>query len=331
MRISRLMSGAAAGACAMVGVAYADAVGEADFAMPRDIVSAATAFEGYMNSARALDGRYSNGAAVARDVRAAASYEPRQLDEGMIAYGAIVALQDPDFVDGVETAAGRGEQRQDFAERLIADPYAAIRIEGAQGAMRRIESALAAQAAPLAAAGAQMKAASYSVQHQSWSKTMVANAQDRLAEVKAVSATRIETSEADDRAMMSRIAALDHGDHAGDSSGRIGGVEARALALAAEAVLGRARRGDRDELSPLLTEATSAECLKMAKLNLYQCMAVAGPSYEDMYCMGQHALADTGQCVAEAAGGEATRLAAAARPAYAPLVTHHTTRRTYAR
>lgn len=324
------MSGAAAGVCAMVGVAYADAVGDADFTMPRDIVSAATAFEGYMTSAREIDGRYSDGAAVARDVRAAASYEPSQLDEGMIAYGAIVALQDAGFVDGVEDAAGRGEQRQDLAERLVEDPYAATRIEGAQGAMQRIEIALAAQAAPLAAAGAQMKTASYSVQHESWSRAMVANAQDRLAEVKAVSATRIETSEADDRAMMSRVATFDPGGRADEPAHRVSGVEARALALAAEAVLGRARQVDRDGLSPLLTEASSAQCLRMAKLNLYQCMAVAGPSYEEMYCMGQHAMADTGQCVAEAAGGEPTRLAADARQSYSPLVAHRA-RRPYAR
>ena len=43
----------------------------------------------------------------------------------------------------------------------------------------------------------------------------------------------------------------------------------------------------------------------MAKLDLYQCMAVAGPQYEDIYCLGQHALADTGQCVDQAAHGGA--------------------------
>ena len=323
MKIRKLMCGAAAGACALVGCAYAASLGDGDFAMPHEVVSAATAFETYMKSAASIDGRYSNGAGVARDVREAAAYEPRQLEEGMIAYGAIVALQDERFVDGVWAAAGRGEARAEFAERLIEDPFAATRIDGADEAERRIAAALAARAAPLAAAGAQMKAASYSVQHQSWSRTMVANAQGRLAEVKSVSASRIETSEADDRAMMSRVAQLDY--RIGDDtlSGRVSGVEARSLALAAEAVLGDARSGDGNRLAPLLAESSSAECLKMAKLNLYQCMAVAGPSYEDMYCMGQHAMADTGRCVQEAAGASQTRLAS---QTYTPAPSHSTRR-----
>jgi len=54
-------------------------------------------------------------------------------------------------------------------------------------------------------------------------------------------------------------------------------------------------------LTPLLADADSAECLRLAKLNLYQCMAVAGPQYEDIYCLGQHALMDTSVCVDRAA------------------------------
>ena len=40
----------------------------------------------------------------------------------------------------------------------------------------------------------------------------------------------------------------------------------------------------------------------MAKLNLYQCLAVARPNYEDVFCLGQHAMMDTGRCMIRAAG-----------------------------
>ena len=40
----------------------------------------------------------------------------------------------------------------------------------------------------------------------------------------------------------------------------------------------------------------------MSKLNLYQCLAVARPWYEDMFCLGVHAVTDTGECIAKAAG-----------------------------
>ena len=40
----------------------------------------------------------------------------------------------------------------------------------------------------------------------------------------------------------------------------------------------------------------------MARLNLYQCLSVAGPNYEDVFCLGRHAMMDTGQCVTQASG-----------------------------
>jgi hypothetical protein len=241
----------------------------------------------------------------------------------MIAYGAIVALQDDRFVAGVDRAAGRGEDRAAFAERLIEDPYAATRIEGADEAAVRIDTVLSAKAAPLADAAAQVKAAAYSVQHQAWSKVMVADAQGRLAELKSLAAVRAAPSEDDDEAMMRAVAGMNP--PAAAPAG-FTAIEARALALAAESVLGHANGADRDRLSPLFSEADGAECLKMAKLNLYQCMAVAGPQYEDIFCMGQHAMLDTGHCVGHAAhdvgGANASLAQLSPRASYLPLASH---------
>jgi hypothetical protein len=56
-----------------------------------------------------------------------------------------------------------------------------------------------------------------------------------------------------------------------------------------------------DEYSPqltaLLADTAENQCLHLAKLNLYQCLSVAKPHYEDVFCLGQHAVGDTGQCV----------------------------------
>jgi hypothetical protein len=35
---------------------------------------------------------------------------------------------------------------------------------------------------------------------------------------------------------------------------------------------------------------------------LYQCLAAAKPHYEDVFCLGQHVLIDTGQCTLKSAG-----------------------------
>jgi hypothetical protein len=83
----------------------------------------------------------------------------------------------------------------------------------------------------------------------------------------------------------------------------------RGLALAALAILGRTGDDKEANFEALLHDATGADCLKMAKLNLNQCLAVAGPHYEDVYCAGRHGVGETGGCVAAAANGTGAPLA----------------------
>ena len=300
MKIGRVVAIALVGACMAVGGAVADEMSEATFTLPQEVVSAATAFEHYMSSAARIDSRFADGEAVSRSLKAAAGYQPAQLEEGMISYGAIAALQDDRFVAGVEQAAGRGEQRAAFAERLIEDPLAATRIDGADEAAHRIEAALSAKTSPLVSSATDVKAAAYSVQHQAWSKVMVANPQGRLAELKTLAQIRAAPSDDDNHTMMEAVAGMDPASANIGAPAGFTAIEARSLALAAESVLGHATASERDRLSPLLSEADSAECFKMAKLNLYQCMAVAGPQYEDVFCMGEHAMMETAHCVADA-------------------------------
>jgi hypothetical protein len=332
MTINKLALFALAGACLVVGGALAEDIDDNPIEMPRDVVSAATAFQAYMKNAAEI-GDFSNSSSVAQSVRTGASYQPAQLEEGMIAYGAIAALQDEGFVNGVERAAGRGDARQALAERLVEDPAAATQIDGAAGAAKRIEAALGARAQPLTEAGTAVKAAAYTVQHQAWSREMVDDAQGRLAEVKRLSAAIFQPTDSDNDAMVQALVEMNPQVGADDAPAGFTAIEARALALAAEAVLGRAHSSDRANLSPLLTDTNSAMCLRMAKLNLYQCMAVAGPQYEDMFCLGQHAMMDTASCVNEATHGHVGRIqVASATPiasgggGYVHLASHHSFR-----
>ena len=77
---------------------------------------------------------------------------------------------------------------------------------------------------------------------------------------------------------------------------------AKGLTLAALAVLGEAGEQHADRIAALLNDSNNAQCLKMARLNLYQCLSVAGPSYEDAFCLGQHAMMETAHCVSDASG-----------------------------
>jgi hypothetical protein len=71
----------------------------------------------------------------------------------------------------------------------------------------------------------------------------------------------------------------------------------RALTIAALALLGEGGESNLPTLTSLLDDGDGQRCLQMSKLNLYQCLAVAKPHYEDVFCVGQHVLMDTGQCI----------------------------------
>jgi hypothetical protein len=91
-------------------------------------------------------------------------------------------------------------------------------------------------------------------------------------------------------------------------------VVSRGLALAALAALGEGGEANDANLQRLLDENSAAFCLNLAKLNLYQCLSVAKPYYEDVFCLGQHILLDTAQCVQKGAGGPPFILATLTKP-----------------
>lgn len=255
--------------------------------LERQAEAQAAAFERFMRDAGALDGRFSGPADVARVREAAAAYAPQDLESGMIAYAAAAALQEPGFVAGVRKAAGRG----DLSRRLAADPSAALDLPGGPAAAGRASAALSRQGAPVTRAGAAVKQASYSVQRQAWAKATVPDARGRLARVKAAGGRA--PGAADPARLYSTVAQAGGGRATRSSASP---AVARGVAVAALTVLGEGGRA-----RTLLREPRSGMCLRMAKLNFHQCLASAGPYYEDIYCVGLHALADTGRCVEAAA------------------------------
>ncbi|MHB8529556.1 MAG: hypothetical protein ACYC8V_08625 [Caulobacteraceae bacterium] len=296
------MAGAAAAAVlASAALAQEDWRDEGS-ALPAEMVAAAGAFEAYTERAASVSGAFADKEAVARGLRNGAPLEQNQFEEGMIAYGALAALSDGRFAQGVREAAREGGEG-DLAERLARWPASVMEIDGAREAGARVRAALARRGEAVAGAGAAVKAAAYSIQHQAWSKERVADGAARLAELKALSASPVSASPEDQARVRASLAdfAGDQSDEGEDS--RFSPVVVDALALAAMAALGEARDGEGQEIQPLVSERASADCLRMARLNLFQCMAVAGPQYEDVFCLGQHALSDTGACVRAAAGG----------------------------
>src|SRR5690606_30976130 len=79
-------------------------------------------------------------------------------------------------------------------------------------------------------------------------------------------------------------------------------VVVRSLAVAALATLGYGAEEHLSQANAILADPSASSCLTMSKLNLYQCLSVAKPHYEDVFCLGQHALMDTGRCLVKSAG-----------------------------
>jgi hypothetical protein len=286
-------------------------------AIAQRVMNAAGLFDGYMHQAVAITPAFKDGAGVRKAVMTGSAYEVQQLQEGAIAYVALAALQAPGFVQNLSDAGQDPAVRAELVHNLLVQPESVLRLPGAQDAGALAVSVVGRLGGDLLTAGAAMKQAAYDVQHQAWSKAQTPEIQAELTEVKA-HAVRVSLTP-DDTAGLIRnlVAARKAGADPESRAAAPTPVVARGLALAALAVLGAAGEDQAEQLTPLLTEATSAQCLKMAKLNLYQCLSVAGPQYEGMFCLGRHAMMETGQCVVAASGWSA--LAVNSVPVAAPV------------
>ena len=286
-------------------------------ALARRVVESAEAFADYMQRASAVRPNYVDAAGVTRALQAGAVYEPVQLEEGAIAYVALAALQDPEFVRSVDALGRQGRYEVSLAQELSANPRLIMQLPGSAAAAARAAKALGRMGSALSASGAAVKQSAYDMQHSAWSKAPMASPAALLAELKARSALREALATDGGQSMLTSLTELRSADVDG-GSGRLTPVVAQGLTLAALAVLGEAGEEHTDRVANLLSDAESAQCLKMARLNLYQCLSVAGPNYEDVFCLGQHAMLDTAQCVATSSGWAAPARGVAvpvARPA----------------
>ena len=272
-------------------------------ALAPSLIEQASAYRFYMSRSSAISPAFDDGAEIASSLKTGVAYEPIQFLKGAVAYGAVAALQNEEFVAAVRTYAVDPETRNKMFADLIADPNYAASLPGAKGAAGLVIAAYGAEGKRLFETGSAVKQAAYDVQKAKWSKADVENRALRLSQAKALSATPIvgeleETARLQQAALGAGVLELS----AEPAEPPYSRMVARSLAVAALAVLGEAGENRADLLTAVMVEPTSASCLNMAKLNLYQCLAVSKPHYEDVFCLGQHALMDTGQCLMKGAG-----------------------------
>ncbi len=334
-------------------------------ALAPEISDAASVYVDYVKSVSDMNGSFSDGNSVQSQLLSGASYEPTQLSRGVIAYGAIVAMQEPSFRSALRAYASDEASRADLVSRIMNNPSYAAAMPGADSAARRVILAISSDGQSVYRSGASVKQAAYDIQHQNWSKEFVSNRDERLAMAKQNSVT-LKSVQSDESARLLTAALTGtglvtrattgqstggytiQGDSVTPSSGSgdqssisaaapgsspvstpapqmamAAGDKAvpaaaeadlqfdrpdlfntpytpavnQALAIAAVAILGEGGANNADNLTRLLDDNDGEKCLNMSKLNLYQCLAVAKPYYEDVFCLGQHILMDTGQCL----------------------------------
>ncbi len=206
--------------------------------------------------------------------------------------GLLIVIQDP-------------EGRITLRDQIVANPNTVVNLPGAQGAADLIVAGLGSDATRLLLSGRAVKQAAYDVQRMPWSKKEVLNREGRLIEARTLSTSPM-LGDASDVLMLSQA-------YNGAAPMSVIGQTApapwsplviRGMALGALAALGEAGDADSPQINSVTEEQSSGFCLKMAKLNMYQCLAVSKPHYEDVFCLGQHIMIDTGQCMIKAAGAQ---------------------------
>ena len=291
--------------------------------LPAKVLEAASVYTAYVSKASAMSAAFTSGESVAASLRVGEGYETHQMQRGLTAYAAIVALQDPTFVASVRKFGADPIQRAQVAAALLADPRYATVFHGADSAAGLIIAALRQQGQQLVEAGARVKQAAYDVQHQKWSTGVVADREGRLAMAKAL-ASSPQSAAAEDQArlQLASTGATPLAISGAAADGPYSATVDHGLAIAAMAALGDGGEDFSDQLVAMLAEGDEDNCLSMAKLNLYQCLAVSKPHYEDVFCLGRHILMDTGECIirGSTARGGPPALIAVADPAPAPPV-----------
>ena len=297
--------------------------------LPRNVVELAAVYEDYVGQAAAIDPGFTSGDRVAESLKTAEHYQTSQFQRGQAAYGAIVALQDPTFVAAVREFAKDPVQRSQIANMIMSDPSYATTFKGADSAAGLVIATFSDQGRKLIAAGGKIRQAAYDVQHQSWSKADVPDRPGRLALAKSLSedeqkAVEVNTLRLEQNASGKEAMGL----AAPPASAPYTPLVARALAVAAMAALGEGGDEYAPQLTALLADNAEGQCLHLAKLNLYQCLSVAKPHYEDVFCLGQHAVGETGQCMMKGsvAGYVIPSSLAASTPQPQPAATSTATR-----
>jgi hypothetical protein len=249
---------------------------------------------------------------------------------GWVAYGASVAAQSPEFVNGIREAAAQFGRDQVVGVISTHKSYARGTSGGAQ-ATQAVLNAIMADATRIASVADRYQDYSYQLQRQAWANAVAPAQGERLRRVRDLSQPGAFTPVLPP-AMTSQLALAPLSVRLGADSTALGGrhfwqalsgapvvVEVASRAPApSQAAANRVELINRmtsvaalqalaiaDSLpamvSDYLNDPRSRDCLEMAQLQLQQCLSSARFQFENAFCLAQHGLRDVGACMSSVA------------------------------
>lgn len=271
------------------------------------VADAAAIYVAFLREAQTIQpGGFPDAESIQAALRKGSAYDADQLSRGLIAYGAIIALQSPEFVAGVQQYAIDPAQRQRMVAQIVADPAYAATLPGADAAAGLISATVGKDAIAMRAIAEAIEQDAYTIQGRSdprrqWAITPIPNREVRLESAKTLSAVKMLPSPEESSRL---FAAANSGAGLGLEPSRKGPpytpAVVRSLAIAALGALGAGGDEARVNTEALTHEPNSEFCMDMSKLMLFQCLAASRPSYEDIFCLGRHITRDLATCTTEA-------------------------------
>ena len=276
-------------------------------ALNQGVADAASIYVAFIREVGAIPpGGFQDAESIQAAMRKGAAYDPATLSRGMIAYGSILALQSPEFVQGVRAFAVDPAVRAELVANISRDPSYAATLPGAEAAAGLIVATLSQDITALTAIAEGVEGDAYTIQERQdprrrWAIQPIPSREVRLETIKTISAGQMLPS-AEDSARLFAAANSGMGlSPSGTStSAPFTPAVVHALAIAALAALGAGGEDARANTEALSIEANAQFCLDMSKLNLFQCLAASRPSYEDMFCIGRHIVRDLATCAQQA-------------------------------
>lgn len=235
------------------------------------------------------------------------------LGANFLSYGALIGALNPDFVNGLKSTA-QTKGLDVVIYNLYSNPNYAEQILGAASASADIRNAWTQDVANVISVGAAIKRQSYNLQTQKrWKQLSKAGRQARINIIKQTNANfplpplqrrqNFGNNEPNPqtkrqnfwrnfgRANAPRPTAMQPSANSTMNN--------KALTLAALEILEASGGQSQAWIEGYMVSPKLNQCVKKARLNMQQCLAAGHFKYEDAFCVAQHELIETSNCLQE--------------------------------